>query len=251
MASIGGWIISLFPVNKVRNLAEGCPDITYKPRKCDGSVTNGTLVVDGGRFPGKSCFRFMGGNIKNQDAGGAPLAQEYIDVDVSGAKTFDTQELSVEFWCKPLEGDQNGASIIWKEEYGGLANWGGYARGWKFDTIYYNNELHLAFYWREENDDTGWSRSYVGGYSPLLMEKWNHVVGILSSLDGQGIIYINTIKCEVEPVPNRLFIDVDPIHIGRASSNTVPFHGYIGEVAMFNRVLSQDEVIQRYRLGKP
>jgi len=89
--------------------------------------------------------------------------------------------------------------------------------------------------------------------STFTFEQWHHVA-FVRNYGGTNYIYINSEEAGSAAdgslnASNRLGSSVAATKIGYVAN--YKFHGYLDELAVFNRALSADEIKQYYRAGRP
>jgi hypothetical protein len=81
------------------------------------------------------------------------------------------------------------------------------------------------------------------------IDKWYHVVGTFSTVTGKKF-YINAIERNSDPNIGELSVTVSNLYLGCYSQAiTYQFEGLLDEIAMYNRVLSPDEIKYIYQGG--
>ncbi|UCG70723.1 MAG: right-handed parallel beta-helix repeat-containing protein, partial [Thermoplasmata archaeon] len=85
--------------------------------------------------------------------------------------------------------------------------------------------------------------------STIPMLQWTHILGTFDSTSGLVRIFINGIEekggSQNNPLPGSIDSNSNPLWIGKNWAARY-FDGLIDEVALYNRVLSQSEVLERY-----
>ncbi len=76
---------------------------------------------------------------------------------------------------------------------------------------------------------------------------WNHVVWTYDSSTGVNIAYVNGVQVATSTKSGVLGIDSTTLYIGRRCYGNLLFNGLIDEVAIYNRILSADEVYSHYK----
>jgi len=210
--------------NKVRNLAEGNTDVRYDPRKVDGTLKNGpTLVVGGGRFPGKSTLDFDGND-------------DYIE---SQDKSLDiTDAITIEAWVKVRATSTSSVPRICgrNNKYALRVNANNYSPGRFYGTVW--NESSAVY----DDYDT----------ENLELGKWYHVAYTYDSqANSESNLYVNGIlKRSRTGSLGKLRYSTLAVRIGGSDLGSY-FNGIIDEIAIYNRALTEDEINQHYRMGKP
>jgi hypothetical protein len=89
--------------------------------------------------------------------------------------------------------------------------------------------------------------NYVVSLTTPQMGKWYHLVG---TYDGSVIrFYINGINEASRNYSGLMPTSSSPLYIGGRSDNARYFNGSVDEVAVYNRVLSSAEILDRYNRG--
>nr|MBI4156879.1 LamG domain-containing protein [Candidatus Woesearchaeota archaeon] len=92
----------------------------------------------------------------------------------------------------------------------------------------------------------GW---YTTSNSDLVVNQWQHVAFVWRQSAGQLDVYLNGVKRDtVSTTTGTIVYSSDTFRIGYQSQNT-NFNGTIDEVAIYNRSLSADEVLEIYNAG--
>jgi len=229
--------------SKVKNLAN-CTHKWYKPTKLDGVITGPGIdfLEDGGRFPGKGAMQFTDCSDSGDKIKAYWPSPPFI--------IFDTEDFTLEAWIYMAPGDSGCVNIFF------LHSARTYAPGYRLmlNTDSPGIRLYLASSSTETN---------VRVYDYNTPTKgWHHIVATVDrdTSGTGGSIYVDGEKVNgtnaVPPLPESLLPNSDfdylRIHEGYQDCGGINFAAFrIGEIAIFNRVLSADEVKQRYKLGKP
>ena len=219
--------------NKLKNLANCSSQKYYNPRELDGTITGATLKMNGGRWPGKSCLEFDG--------------DDYVTIPYT--HSLDTKKtLTVVLWIKTAQTDRGGLFGQYNNSNGG----GGYL-------IYVNVARYIYFYWYTK-EKTGPSTLHThGSYfdKPGVFDnKWHFLVYTYDpvssakvSVDGGASVSGS------DSSPGELsFYERDYFIGSESDSSGSPnyfFTGRIDELAVYNRVLTDKEIKELYKIGKP
>jgi hypothetical protein len=98
------------------------------------------------------------------------------------------------------------------------------------------------------------NRTYVFSNTTPAQGVWFHVVGVYSSIDEELAIYINGTKENSTYLNGTINLTVRDPTIGcrnRASTRDRHFQGDIDEVVVYNRRLTDSEIMDRYLENKP
>jgi len=225
------------PNDLVKNLAEGNTDVKYAPRKLDGSLNvtgTGGLEIGGGRFPGKTAW------VVEDD--------DYVSVPDNHSLDFDSGGMSIEVWVKPT-GD-----ITTVKHYPILEKARDLPEGHHPIPNNYGivtNYARVRFYFYREYSGPN---LYVTTDDVLTQGKWHHIMVTHVFGDASSSkIYVNGIEKTANWSGDGSMIpytNEGVLRIGRGDWGGY-FEGVIDEVAVFDRALSEEEVKQNYRAGKP
>lgn len=113
------------------------------------------------------------------------------------------------------------------------------ATGWELE-IYPDGRIGFGY----GNGDPGWSGAYARSTSVLTDNVWHHVAG---TLDGATIrIYVDGVLENATAYAGTPQTNSRPVHIGMAWGGGTPqrfFNGLIDEIKIYNRALSQEEIV--------
>ncbi len=87
-----------------------------------------------------------------------------------------------------------------------------------------------------------WSMVYT-----LTPNHWYFVD--LQAVSGSGTLYVNAVAVQQGSLSYDGTTNTGPLQIGSRENASYPFTGYIDDVRVYNRVLSQAEITQLYRQG--
>jgi len=241
---------------KVKNLANLTSDKYYRPSRLNGTVEYATLTLDGGRFPGKSAFYYLGwsgdGRSHLIDCGN----NSHLDVAASG-KDFTATAWIYPTWdgsgsYEPNNGAGDIIGNLRAEQV--LGTW--YYWGWHF--FYQKNATENAgyLYFRMADYCTaGNMKSFTSDIDGgrFTFNQW-HYVAVVRNYGGTNYLYVDGKKVK-EAQDDSLNTSAT---LGSYTTTTrigylgwYKFDGYMDEVAIFNRALSGEEIKQRYRAGSP
>jgi len=239
---VGYWNFEEGQGNKLKNKAVGpYGDTRYAPEKLNGTINSSTWVIDGGRWPGKTALRFDG------------TAADYVDCGKDASLQFGEGDFTLEAWVK-LDSTATGTAVILTNHtFGtscGQAEYPGY-------NLHMGTGLdaNLRIY-------TG-ANAEIRAYDSVTVEKWYHVVAYRkrgADSDQGARVYVNgedaTTLVYAEPdYPAAgdisITVDSDSLKIGYDANDGRGFNGLIDEVAVYNRILTADEVKQHYKMGRP
>ena len=114
-------------------------------------------------------------------------------------------------------------------------------RGFALEYIGSSNEIrtHFATYeaWAQKID--------VGVLKGDLLNKWVHIVYAIGK--SQVKVYINgQLKSASNAIPNFSTINRQDIYLGKFSDHWFPLNGVLDDVRIYNRALTENEVLQLY-----
>jgi len=211
--------------NILENIAVGpYGDTRYGPENLDGTIEgNPTWVINGGRWPGKGALMF------DQDDG----TTDYVDCGNDPSLNI-TDELTIEAWVNIKSG--NGGRLVGKGTYPTI-------EGYVFEN--YNvtpNELIIGLH----NGRGG----ELSCSDPIARkdEQWEHVA-VTHDASNKVIYYHNGAKVSEDTLAVYNSAGVDLL-IGR-DQGAYYFNGTMDEVAIYSRVLTEDEIRDHYEMGRP
>lgn len=151
--------------------------------------------------------------------------------------------LTLEAWIYPTEEGEDNKAIVAKQDYQGISD------GQEFGFIMYNGgglQFHAC--------PTG-GCAVVGvdsNYVPV--NQWTYLVGVWDSVSGVAKIYINSQEAPTiysAPATGQIPNTPARASIGDYHSfdGTYGFKGMIDEVAIYNRSLTAEEILQHYDAG--
>ena len=90
------------------------------------------------------------------------------------------------------------------------------------------------------------------GASVLTAGNWFYVVGVYDSAAQKAKVYVNgNLDGEYTKSGSIDNPAANPVRIGtRSPGTTLPFNGLIGEVRIYSRVLTPQEILDHYIIGK-
>jgi hypothetical protein len=167
-------------------------------------------------------------------------ADDYMKIQHDSSQSIT--EISVVAWVKSTK---NNASF--QQGIVAKANLSGSELGWIL-----RKGTDNKFYF---STGSGYPRSDVSTYSDIAYtdNDWHHIVGVRQS-DGTNYIYIDGIRQAAHRTGSAITVAIQPITIGTAYGD-LPLHigsyqelflGYIDDVRIYNRALSEDEVRMLY-----
>ena len=197
-------------------------DKGYAPEKLHGTIDGATWTIDGGRWPGKQALDFDGNDYV--------MCGKYTKMEEA------TSDFSLEVWLKTTNHADH-AGII------------GTAIG--HTEFFYLKHSASYVYLMLDDGPNSW---YMKLMSPPIDDgRWHHIVAVVDRDDGDNSkIYMDGVDetderggtiTNVGSVANTA-----PVYIGTYSTN---FIGPMDEVAIYNAVLTEAEIKNHYKMGKP
>ena len=227
-------------LDKVKNLAEGCSEKYYKPRKIDGALHfpgTGGVIVDRGRF-GKGTLEFDG--------------DDYVNCGNDSSLSLKT--FTIEAWFKYLADPTVYAysTLVQKDPTGYGTN----------DNYHLQVKKSDHYLYAQVGDGTNIA-TITGPSTAVNDNKWHHAV--LAFVDGvSGQVYVDGVPGALASITISACQNTGDVSIGVWYYHPPPehpewpydqfygyFNGIIDEVAIYNRVLTESEIKQHYRAGKP
>ena len=216
--------------NKLKNLANCSSQKYYNPRELDGTITGATLKMNGGRWPGKSCLEFDG--------------DDYVTIPYT--HSLDTKKtLTVALWMKTIEpGGMMGLFGTYDVTKSGYLVYVNSGAGWGY--LYFNS-IPIP--------QDGVCRSFYATLPGIFDGKWHFLVWTYDSTSGAQCYSDGESVTVSQNAGGVLFFSEDYDYLigemGNPWGNTYFFSGRIDELAVYNRVLTEKEIKELYRIGKP
>ena len=245
--------------SKVKNLANLTSDKYYDPKNLNASLTrvgSGTLEIvnDGGRFPGKSAlFTYVpDSSCANYIRCGTDRS---LDVAAAG------KDFTATAWIYP----EYGSAVAYRTP--GSGDIIGNMRAEQVSGIWYYCGWHF-YYQRNASENAGYLYFRMGDYCTagnmkgfssdidggrFAYNQW-HYVAVVRNYGGTNYLYIDGKKVKEAQDDSLNASYALGSSKGITSMGTIAWYhhdGYIYGAAIFNRALSQEEIKQRYRMGKP
>ena len=205
--------------DKLKNKAVGpYGDISYAPEKLDGALCNGSggsppsWAIDGGRWPGKGALSFS--------------TDHYVECQEADPRlNFLGKDFTWSVWFYPTSLEN--ASLLSTNHISTL-DW---------SLMVWAGKLT----WWEDSFDVG-----IAASSSLKAYTWYMGTVTYDSTAGVYTLYLNGEECGTADTGGQS--TPWPFHIGYWGR---VFNGKIDEVAIYNAVLSGDEIKQLYKGGRP
>jgi len=233
--------------DQLKNQAVGpYGNIRYRPEKFYGTISGAEWDPNGARWPGKGALKFNG-------------TSSYVRCENSGGRPFlDGENFTIECWVKTPSPVTDARTFVYK--------------GWStFLNMFYGYGSGYQYFAAKKHSGNVLTKSVDGkdDYDPL---KWYHLVVVFdqdadspgSADPGRTRLYVNGVRSTW-----RAYLDTQALPQGTSPGNpTDPydlyigcrcdygnpseyFQGWIDELAFYNSVLTDDEIKQHYRMGKP
>ncbi|OGS22805.1 MAG: hypothetical protein A2252_10795 [Elusimicrobia bacterium RIFOXYA2_FULL_39_19] len=162
---------------------------------------------------------------------------DYVSIPNNSSLNI-TENITIEFWFNPADIPSYAKYPLSKgtntSNMSYIFYWLGPASG-------VANQKKL---WVTGKAESGWG-SNLGPVTPeIMINEWTHVAWTYSSSDG-GKIYLNGEKVSEGPSFGTLASNTNPIEIARAWIPNEYFKGSIDDLAIYNRVLTPEEITTR------
>ncbi|HMA83474.1 MAG TPA: LamG-like jellyroll fold domain-containing protein [Candidatus Thermoplasmatota archaeon] len=160
---------------------------------------------------------------------------DYIKVNESNSLNIDGDQLTLEAWVKWDEIPSNAdewANIIFKETD---TSWGPH-----YQVQHDQHNEHFEFTISTIESDN----AYLWSTTEIQKDVWYYVVG---TYDGSQMrIYVNGTLENNKTVGGNFITSTNPVYLGSRSGTERFFNGTIDEVNIYNYVLTQSEIFDRY-----
>jgi len=213
--------------SKLQNRAVGpYGDNSYAPEDLNGTIVGASWAAGGGRWPSKDVLDFDGSSDRVQVSDNSSISP--------------TNSITLEAWIRPGALDQTGTyqHIIMKN--------GDEAYVWYMRHGHDSN----SFYFRLRID-AGWP--LIGQFT-ITPNTWQHVAFTYDKDAGTDNAkgYLNGELKNENTVTGAIDDKGDnELGIGAYSNGGESWYGSIGEVAIYNRALTANEIKEHYRMGRP
>ena len=190
----------------------------YAPEKMDGTIEGATWIKSDGRWIGKNTLEFNGNS-------------NYVKCGNNQTLNI-TDEITMEAWV--YQTGREGSQMNW------------------ISTGYHQYELGVSgqrVYSYLGTPEGGYTLYFYYNNTNFPLNKWKHCVATFDGTDAK--LYIDgKLKCD-ELQAALLATGNLELHIGNRSPSGCFFKGLIGEVAIYDRVLSASEIQGHYKMGRP
>jgi len=215
-------------------------DTGYAPEKLHGTISGGTeWVIDGGRWPGKGALQF------DSSASSSVNCRHDRRFDLVDKFTFWA-------WCKPNVSDEG--TLIGKGVYSSGSDY----NGWQFN--YHTSGSGIRFRSCGGDPDVRDLRTSINP-SGADLNKWSFLsITYDASKSNELRFYVNGVEkaCDETGGPPATLPKgivgraANDVRIGSNGLGTGSwYNGSIDEVAIYNKVLTADEIKQHYKMGRP
>ena len=231
---VGYWNFEEGEGDRLKNKAVGpYGNNRYAPEKLDGTIYSATWVA--GRWPGKGALRFDGVN-------------DYVNCGNDRSVNISST-LTVTAWVN----FQTLTTSSQNQVVGKFDSVSGNYRGWYIGVV--NAGYGLRYHLQAppgHPGDININYKPDGGSWYLRSGEWHHVALVYDKAAGKMYAYYDgsplssgaTVPTAFEPTP-----DAD-VKLGLDCWGGY-FDGLLDEVAIYNGVLTEDEIKQHYKMGKP
>lgn len=154
-------------------------------------------------------------------------------LDDSSMYFYPSESFSIETWVKTTQ--SGGGEKIFVGKGGGYTKY----------SLGMNSSNQAKF---EIEDSSGAITSVIG---PTINDgNWHHIVGVVDRANNRLRIYVDSVRTNTTKTfhPSGFF-SYDPLNFGYLHYSNY-FDGYLDEIAIYNRALTQSEIANHYRRGK-
>jgi hypothetical protein len=204
---------------------------------------SGTTVIDysgngrNGAHVGTITLGNIGPLVNNKTCSSFPgLASNFISVTSNAAFNPGLGDYSWEVWIRVPSTPAATQHIYRKSD-------GNNAGGIQINVLT-NTSIQAII-----GDTTGATLTLSSTTNPALVGSWYNIVVTLDR-DGNAVLYLNSVAKSTEDATGLAAVDLSTttaVGIGARSTGASAFNGLIAEVALYNRVLTPEEIISRYR----
>ncbi len=171
---------------------------------------------------------------------GKALSFDGVDdyVRVADSDSLDvTNDITIEAWVKTDGWTGTDQVIVSKFDYPSA------------DEAYalYISEGEIGFILSSDGGTTG--RTHLTSTYTLNIDQWYHIVATYSSSDSTTKLYVNGSYIDSTTHTGGIYNSAQPLKIGIVNAaNQAPFNGRIDEVKIYNRALSEEEIVANMML---
>jgi prepilin-type N-terminal cleavage/methylation domain-containing protein len=206
---------------KLENKAVGDPfDTMYASEKMDGKITGGAIwVKNGGRWIGKNTLSFDG-------------STGYVDC----GNPVITGTFTAEAWVF-IRTAENESTFVGTRD----------PQDCSFDMKFSYGTIH-----GDIGDGTDWLTTEADVAYDYKLNTWYHIVYVVTPTGYTIYLNGNNVASGSYAASNPVFSDAShTIKIGQVGYEEEYFDGLIDEVAIYNRALSDREIMGHYEMGRP
>lgn len=158
---------------------------------------------------------------------------DHVEIAHSDSLNF-SEAVTVEAWISVESIELDGPAIIAKNR--------GSKQAWKMCV----RTDKASIDWEINGDWRGYS--LVGG--SLRPHRWYHVAGTYDSRSKRSDLYVNGARVNSRSTPGgRIRVNAFPVTLGLDRYDDRRFHGIIDTIAIYDRALSAEEILDCYRRG--
>lgn len=232
--------------------AENCPDNVISYWKLDETTANfyeDSIGSHDGACAG-DCPTNQNGGVVNK----TKLFDGNLDgINVPAAADFDwsaNASFSVEMWVKrtTLTLHGNGEVVIGRIDPDSSLEW-------RVEIREVTGEGHRAAFKLVDTAGTGAAESLVAvGSKPISTNRWHHIVAIRDAAANTNVLYVDgQLDAQTQSLQYSAGFGSDSanLNIGWIDGTVArPLSGSVDEVAVYNRVLTEQEILTHYYLAK-
>ena len=221
---IGQWNFVNKNKSLVLNEAQGLDESGYNSKACNAKINNVNISESAGRWHKRAGYFY--GN-----------ANSYLKVDDGNIFYPQGKDMTIIVWFKT--NSYKGSTLITKgNRVARDPGWKIELRGRKIFFMYHSQKGNLKYRLRSK--------------SIYDRNKWNMVTMVIDNENNTVTGYLNTEKVSQSMTPRndklRPFKDVG-LYIGRRKRNGKYYRGFIDEIEIFRRALSEREIKAFYEMG--
>ncbi len=205
------------------------------------------------RLHPEQCFDFRGVRTGPDHLFGCPAPQKKIDgvddeVSASADDTFDwgaSDSFTIEYWMKTQAAatPSDNQVIVGRDDSSSQLHW------W---TGLWGDSRTAAFILIAASGDGADSAFFIRGTTDLKDGNWHHVVAVRDNSSGQNILYVDGSEEDAKTVTYTTGFEsgTAALNIGWLNlSGHYRFNGTLDEVALYDRALTAEEILQHYTAG--
>ncbi|WP_186755980.1 LamG-like jellyroll fold domain-containing protein [Echinicola salinicaeni] len=204
----------------------------------------GTLVADSSRFVNDgevnelNDFSWAEGKVNNALDFTNAENPSHVFIPHADQLYFDEHSFAISMWLKS-SAPTSQSYLIHKGTFKADENTGGTGQWYGLEIK--DGNLRFAV------DDNDTKTELSTSASPIFSGEWVHLVAIRDREDDVLRIYFNGVKIkETNDRTEKSIGQLEPIVLGNSNGFGTPFKGYIDEVKLFNKRLTDQEVLELY-----